>query len=575
MKVKNNNKLLIFLIIFLTLFGLILVFFNPIEKLVNQFSNLKKIVTVGFQGNIVSEDALSNYYSKNQKFIDVKHYNIRLNLFPDKKLLKGNVIISGVVVDSAISSLDLNFYDNMKVSSVMLNSNNIMFNQHEKTISIEKHLSKNDTFLVSIIYEGTPQSLGFGSFEFGEFDKKSVVYSLSEPIYASTWFPCNDKPTDKATADIFITNDSSKVSVSNGKLISVKTKGKRRTYHWKTEYPISTYLICFYSADYSEFEESYTTKNGEQMPIKFYAFPKHLKNAKNDFAINLPALKFFANKFGEYPFVKEKYGVAEFLWNMGAMEHQTITGIGERLVSGKGFFKDIYVHELAHQWWGDAVSPKTWKDVWLNEGFATYSEALFWEYQSGYDALSSTMTSKFGEFDNGTLYNPGTALFSKLIYNKGSWVLHMLRKEVGDKNFNLILKCYFKKYEYHNASTLDFKKLCEKISNRNLDYFFNQWVFKGTGIIHLNYKIENKIDSNGKSQSILKLLQTQKGFSTYHFPLDVRFDFDGQPFVDSTFNIYSRDTLIVCKFNYPVKNIELDRKNWLLAKNKRTEKLKE
>jgi len=568
MKVKNNNKVLVFLIVIFTLIGLIIIFFNPVENLIFQFTNLKKNVTVGFQGNIISEDALSKYYSKNQKFLDVKHYNIHLDLFPKEKLLKGNVTIIGTVVDSAINSLDFNFYDNMKVSSVSLNSYSVDFNQKGTTLSIKKRFSKNDKFAVTINYQGTPKSLGFGSFEFGEFNKKSVVYSLSEPIYASTWFPCNDIPTDKATADIFITNDSSKVSVSNGKLIEVNTNGNRRTYHWETQYQISTYLVCIYSADYSEFEDSYTTKDGGQMPIQFYAFPKHLKNAKNDFAINLPALKFFANKFGEYPFVKEKYGVAEFLWNLGAMEHQTITGIGEKFVSGKGFFKSVYVHELAHQWWGDAVSPKTWKDVWLNEGFATYSEALFWEYQSGRDALISTMISKYGEFNDGTLYNPGTALFGKLIYNKGSWVLHMLRKEVGEKNFNNILKSYFSEYKYKNASTEDFKNLCERVSNKNLDYFFKQWVFKGTGIIHLNYRIANNSVSSGKYKSILKLSQTQEGFNTYHFPVDVRFDFAGKSFADSTFYIYSRDTSIICNFNYPVKNIELDRKSWLLIKIK-------
>ena len=568
MKVKNNNRLLLILIILFLIIGAILIFFNPIENLIIKFSKLKNFVTNEYQGNIISDSALSKYYTKNQKFIDVKHYSIKLDLFPKTKLLKGNTIISGDVTDSAITSLDFNLHDNMKVSSVTLNSKNINFNQQGTTLSLLKRFNSGDTFSVAIKYQGTPESLGFGSFEFGKFEKKSVVYSLSEPIYASTWFPCNDKPTDKATADIFITNDTSKTSVSNGKLIDVVTSGTRRTYHWQTQYQISSYLIAIYSAEYSEFEDIYASKSGKKMPIKYYAFHSHLQKAKNDFAINLPALKFFANKFGEYPFLKEKYGVAEFLWNAGAMEHQTITGIGERLVSGKGFFKDIYVHELAHQWWGDAVSPKTWKDVWLNEGFATYSEALFWEYQAGSDALISTMISKYGDFENGTLYNPGSALFSKLIYNKGSWVLHMLRREVGDKNFFAILKSYFKQYKYKNASTEDFKNICEEISHKNLDYFFNQWVFKGKGIIDLNYKFKSKSVSQTNYKTVLNLSQTQNGFSTYRFPIDVRFDFTGHPFADSTFYITSKDTAIICNSKYHVDNIEFDRNSWLLSKIK-------
>ncbi len=568
MKVKNN-KILILVSIVITLILIVIVFIkNPIQKLNYQFSNLKRIVTSVSQNGIISDKALEKYYSRSQKFIDVAHYSINLNLFPKENLLRGKVIISGRVVDSSIASLDFNLYDNMKVISLECNNKSVKYYQENTRLSIEASFSVNDSFLVVINYEGTPQSLGFGSFNFGSYNDKSVVYSLSEPIYASTWFPCNDKPTDKASADIFITNDSSKVSVSNGKLVGVSTNKDRRTYHWKTEYEISTYLLCIYSAEYLTFEEKYVSKSGKRMPIKYYVFPQHYKNAKRDFEINLPALKYFSGKFGEYPFVNEKYGVAEFLWNSGAMEHQTITGIGEQFVTGKGFFKDIYVHELAHQWWGNAVSPKTWKDVWLNEGFATYSEALFWEYQSGPEALISTMISKFGNFEKGTLYNPGAALFSKLIYNKGAWVLHMLRKEVGEKSFNKILKNYFETFKYKNASTSDFKELCEKISNENLDYFFKQWVFEGKGIIELLYKLNLKENVSKGYISELKISQTQNEFRPFHFPIDVRFRFSDQTFIDSTFYITSSDTIISAVFNNRISNVELDKNNWLLAKIK-------
>ncbi len=228
------------------------------------------------------------------------------------------------------------------------------------------------------------------------------------------------------------------------------------------------------------------------MNIEYYVFPKQLENAKIDFAEHPQYIHFFAKTFGEYPFIKEKYGVAEFLWQLGAMEHQTITGIGSNFVSGHNFFRDIYVHELAHQWWGDAISPKSWNDIWLNEGFATYCEALYYEHKSGKKALISTMLSKKQDNFKGKLIEPGDDMFSATIYDKGAWVLHMLRWQVGDSTFFNILREYYKEYKYKSASTKDFQSVCEKISSQDLSQFFNQWVYDGEGNITLIYDWNSK-----------------------------------------------------------------------------------
>ena len=138
------------------------------------------------------------------------------------------------------------------------------------------------------------------------------------------------------------------------------------------------------------------------------------------------------------------------------MENQTITGIGSQFITGKKFFADMMIHELSHHWWGDAVTVKSWKDIWLNEGFATYSEALYWEKKSGFNALKSTLSSKFSSFGSGTLYNPIGNLFSRMIYDKGAWVLHMLRKEIGDENFFTLLIIFFSKKYYRDKNVYRF-----------------------------------------------------------------------------------------------------------------------
>lgn len=508
------------------------------------------------------------YISENQKMIDVLHYDLHIDLYPDQKALKGSAAITMKLLDKNLKSIDLNFYDNMKISKILLNGaeKDFINEKTRLTIPLANPESSGDSLQLKIIYEGNPIRAGLGALTFGEIYNKSVVYNLNEPIYASTWFPCNDMPADKALLDIFITNDSSKTSVSNGKLIGVSVDGQRKTYHWRTVYPISTYLICIYSADYMNFTDKYISEDRtDTMSIEYYVFPEHLEFAKKDFEEHPKMIKYFSGTFGEYPFLKEKYGVAEFLWQLGAMEHQTITGIGSNFLNGRKFFNDIYVHELSHHWWGDCVGPATWKDIWLNEGFATYCEALYAESKSGPAALQSTMRSKYNENFKGTLYDPGDNLFSFTVYDKGGWVLHMLRWETGDSAFFKILRKYFEKYKYSTASTEDFKNICEEISGKNLTKFFEQWVYKGDDQIDLVYSWETeKEDSGFKVQ--LNLEQIQRDYPVYNFTIEASFGFNGGEDLYRKFYLDSRSKDFEIKLEQKPVKLTLDPNNWLLAK---------
>ncbi|MGE5861404.1 MAG: M1 family metallopeptidase [Ignavibacteria bacterium] len=508
------------------------------------------------------------YISENQKMIDVLHYDLHIDLYPDQKALKGSAAITMKLLDKNLKSIDLNFYDNMKISKILLNGaeKDFINEKTRLTIPLANPESSGDSLQLKIIYEGNPIRAGLGALTFGEIYNKSVVYNLNEPIYASTWFPCNDMPADKALLDIYITNDSSKTSVSNGKLIGVSVDGQRKTYHWRTVYPISTYLICIYSADYMSFTDKYISEDRtDTMSIEYYVFPEHLEFAKKDFEEHPKMIKYFSGTFGEYPFLKEKYGVAEFLWQLGAMEHQTITGIGSNFLNGRKFFNDIYVHELSHHWWGDCVGPATWKDIWLNEGFATYCEALYAESKSGPAALQSTMRSKYNENFKGTLYDPGDNLFSFTVYDKGGWVLHMLRWETGDSAFFKILRKYFEKYKYSTASTEDFKNICEEISGKNLTKFFEQWVYKGDDQIDLVYSWETeKEDSGFKVQ--LNLEQIQRDYPVYNFTIEASFGFNGGEDLYRKFYLDSRSKDFEIKLDQKPVKLTLDPNNWLLAK---------
>jgi aminopeptidase N len=566
MQTKTKKQLFLWLIvssIFLTALTLTVVI---VINFLNKNSDLNRYSSLARQFKDIDEKSLAEYNPKSQRAVDVKHYTLKIDLYPKDEKIIGDVTIRMRINDPQLKTIDINFYDNLEIKKIELNGSKVGYTREEKILNVQKPEDVSDSAEVRIIYSGTPESLGFGSFNFGTDNGHPYVYSLSEPIYASTWFPCIDLPDDKALADIFITNDSSAVSISNGKLMDVKTDKSRRTYHWKTFYPISTYLIALYSANYKTFGEKYVSITRDTLNLNYYVLPDKLKDAKRDFADHTNYIKTFEELYGPYPFIKEKYSVAEFWWNMGAMENQTVTGIGSNFITGLKLFRDMLIHELAHHWWGDAVGPKTWKDIWLNEGFATYSEALYWEKQSDSAALQSTMQSKFGQFENGTLYNPGKNLFSNLIYDKGAWVLHMLRKEVGDKNFFKILKEYYQTYKYSNASTVDFKIICEKISNKNLNAFFNQWVFKGEGNIELDCQW-NTSQSGKEYSTTIKIKQLQNGYDIYKFPLDIKSVFGSdKDFSVSTAYISLKTQEIKLYSQKKPTNILLDPNHWLLAK---------
>ncbi|MGK9477247.1 M1 family metallopeptidase [Melioribacter sp. OK-6-Me] len=453
--------------------------------------------------------------------IDVLHYNIKISLHPKDKYIIGEAGVLFLLKSKENKELKFDFYENMHINLVKLNGKKVEFERNNNEIIIELNSTLPDTSKLEVYYKGTPLQKGFGSFNFEHLENSYFVYTMNEPTFASTWFTCNDRPNDKALVDIYIENDSNYVSLSNGKLIEVNKNADKKIYHWKTYYPISTYLIAIYSGDYQSYFTNYISTGGDTLSLQYYSLKNNFEKALKDFEDHPDYLKIFEKLFGVYPFTKEKYAVAEFLWKYGAMEHQTLTGIGSNFITGRKFFQDMLIHELAHHWWGNAVSPSTWRDIWLNEGFATYSEALYWEAKAGKSALISTMNSKISNFNDTPLYNPGFRLFSRTIYDKGAWVLHMLRNEIGDSLFFASLRNYLNKYKYKNASTRDFQNICENTTGMNLDYFFKQWVYEGRGIIEAEIRWEShKFEDKYRNKIFIE--QLQSGYKNYIFPLQLK-----------------------------------------------------
>lgn len=510
---------------------------------------------------------------QNQNLYDVQNYKLKLSLKIPEKYIHGNLEMKAICLSDTLNFIYLNLSNSFKINSITLNGSPSYFKHEDAYIVIQSPAvpEKNNIFTVAIDYEGSPKNKGFDSFGFKSFDDEPAVYTLSEPNYAPSWWPCKDLPSDKTTFEMIITVPPKLTAVSNGLLTEVKDESNGdKTFYWKESYPITTYLVSIAVGKYDTWTEIYKSRDStKEMNVEYYTYPSYTGKAKIDWANTISMLNYFSSVFGEYPFIDEKYGMAMFGWIGGAMEHQTISSMGYTLVTGTGRYENVVVHELVHQWFGDAVSPKTWKDIWLNEGFATYGEALWQEHLNGKEGYINFMKKEDHGYFHGTVYSPEGFIFGPTVYNKGGWVLHMLRGITGDERFFKILKTYYEKYKYKSADTYDFKNVCEEITGTDLTYFFNQWIFNGTGrpLYKYSWTSEDiKDQKNSETYSLhLNLKQAQEDYDIYKMPVKVTVRTENGEEEFTFFN----DSKIQ-QFEQPVKGkpveVLIDKDNWILKK---------
>jgi aminopeptidase N len=292
-------------------------------------------------------------------------------------------------------------------------------------------------------------------------------------------------------------------------------------------------------------------------------------------------MQIFAGLYGEYPFLAEKYGMAESPFG-GAMEHQTMTSISAVLVSSMtNSGQATIAHELSHHWWGDLVTMKTWDDIWLNEGFATYSEVLFFERFAGLNPGELISRS----YDDGMVFgalggtvtaeNPDNPFDDRgAIYSKGGWVLHMLRHVLGDQRFFDALKQYRARYAFSNASTKDFQQVCETQYGASLDWFFKQWIYAPGRPVYKLSSDMGGIDASGKYTVTLMIKQKQtheipgRAESLYIMPLDVTIHYaDGTSDTRAVLNDARKQKFIFTVSKAPI-TVGVDEGHWVLRKVK-------
>ena len=495
---------------------------------------------------------------------DVIHYKLVHNIDVDNEEVSGSTYIT---VDSMVDGLDeINFdfdFESQEVDGCYRDGNNLDYTENTDyiTIELDRTFNTGERFTIQIDHHGHPAD--------GLFFKSGYVYTLTEPSESHYWFPCYDDPSDKAdTSETIITVPEDYYVASNGKLMSIQDNGDWKTYHWYESYPIAMYLISINCYPYVILENEY-----HGMPVLTYVAPELEEEAEITFEHQDEILECYSTRFGiEYPFIEERYSNAGAPF-YGGMENQTCTAIGNYYINGDHSSDWLLAHECAHSWWGDMVTCETWKDFWLNEGFATYSDALFKEWFEGWDAFYNRMQQfKYAYFNEDEsnrfpIYDPDY-MWGATVYQKGAWVLHMLRHIMGDDEFFGMLADYGETYKYGTVVTSELEEEVNEHYGEDMGWYFWEWVYKA-GYPEYEWEWWQEYDG-GWGDVHLHIVQVQEvddETPLFKMPIDILIEKGSGEEVVVVWND-EEDEEYVIGCNEEVIGVEFDPDGWLLCKER-------
>lgn len=462
--------------------------------------------------------------------LDLDIYNCFISPYP--KSFKGSVLVT-FKVDSTLNSISLNAVNSsLTIDSVRLSGVSFTHTNNILTINLNRTYVVGETTQVKIYYRHNNVS------DNAFYASNGMVFTDCQPEGARKWFPCWDKPSDKATVELRAKTPTSVKLGSNGRLADSVKIADTIYYHWISRDPVATYLVVIsakvnYGLDIMNYVNS--SDPNYTFPIRFYYnIGENLTAAKQRI---IPMTDFFSQRFGAHPFEKNGFATLNNQFPWGGMENQTLTSLcpncwGEYLMA----------HEYAHQWFGDMITCATWADIFLNEGFATYVEALWSEFKSGYAAYKNDIDVEANSYLNG---NPGWAISNpnwavttpptstlfnySITYAKGACVLHLLRYVLGDSLFFAGLKSYAldPTLKYKSAVISDFKNVMANVSGQNLDWFFDQWIYQPNHPVYQNGYFFSQVGSYWEVGFQAKQIQTNTVF--FKMPIEIKISFNSGP----------------------------------------------
>ena len=479
--------------------------------------------------------ASQEWFASPKHSFDVLHYELNLDIYncfltpyPSSFAASNTITFR---VDSSLNNIKLNAVNtSLTIDSVRLAGVSFTHSSNILTIALDSLYQPGAVVTVKIYYRHN--NTDDGSFNVSG----GFVFTDCEPEGARKWYPCWDRPSDKATLDLFARTPVTVKLGSNGRLADSTNTGTEIIYHWSSRDTISTYLVVIsakvgYNLDIVYWHK--LSNPNDSVPMRFYSNAgENITNAK---ARIIPMTTRFSQLFGEHPFEKNGFATLnnDFIW--GGMENQTLTSLcpgcwGENLMS----------HEFAHQWFGDMITCGTWADIWLNEGFATYLESIWLEYTGGYNAykndINNNATAYISQNPGWAMYNPAwvdnppdiNTLFNTAItYYKGACVLHMLRYTLGDTVFFNALNSYATdttSFKFKNVTTDDFAAKLSSVAGQDMSWFIDEWVKSPNHPVYQNtYGFTNL--GNGQWEVKFKTKQTQTNSVFRKMPLTLRIRF--------------------------------------------------
>lgn len=506
--------------------------------------------------------------------IDVKFYYIDIEVGIYSPYISGAVTCLFEPLTAGTDEVMLSLNSALTVETVSLPCQSFSQDNDVIVMTLDQAYGPGDLVELTISYAGIPvEAGGYKGLRYETHgNNEPIIATLSTPYLAHYWYPCKDGPQDKPDSvymDITIPDETINgvplMAISNGVLENTIDNGDTKTFQWRHRYPIVTYYVMAAISNYVSFTETFNGSNGDSFPLDYYVFQDHLSAAQAGMADLPDAIQFFSDVFGPYPFANEKYGMTQ-LGFYGAIENQTNT-IQNNLSTS---WFSTSVHELGHMWFGDMITLANWHHGWLNEGFATYSEALWDENLYGTSGYQSNMaTNEF--WLGGTLYLENAAdtfsTFQSIFYSKGAYAVHMLRGILGDAVFFDALLDYTQNPEfmYANASTEDLQLSLEQSSGMDLGFFFEQWVYdEYWPFYHYNF------DQTSNNELYLVLHQAQEELYNYRpvfeMPVQLKVNFtDG---TDTLFTVWNDAQTQTYYFNLDkeIFNVLIDPDKWILRK---------
>jgi aminopeptidase N len=503
---------------------------------------------------------------------DVLHYKIDVTIDDRKKSIAGTVTTTLVPFLPQLQTIELDA-EKMNIRRVWMGTKTLKFTVLPRTLEIrlDKPYSYKDTLAISVQYSCAPKKgLYFTQPDSGYPDKPFQIWTQGEDMDNHFWFPCYDFPNDRATSEVIATLRSNYTVVSNGTLLSMREDKENgtRTFHWSQSTPHVSYLIMLAAGNYAVLKDQVG-----KLPLEYYVYPKHVEDAKVCFAETPKMIDFYNKLIGvDYPW--EKYAqvlIADFI--VGGMENTSATSLMDVATVFDARTRldespvSLIAHELSHQWWGDLVTCKDWRHLWLNEGFASYFDPLYFEYSRGWEEFEYIMSQAQQSGINSDKHmgrKPVVSVgsYGANLYPRSASILHMLRFTLGDDMFWRAIRHYIRKHQYTTVETNDLKVAIEEATGQNLYWFFDQWLYgAGHPIFDVSYAWSDSAKAVRLKVTQIQTIDSLTG--VFRTPVLIEVVTPLGNLLD-TLNILTGDTVYTIEAPAQPRLVLFDKGNWLL-----------